>query len=116
MSLLMDERLMKPENIAHGYDLFTGKSDSEIHHLGKIHMGDAWEPARQRFCGDNLHSMPIGLIVFADKSHLDLHGTLSILPTIFTLSCSMSNQEIAPFSSLSIINTIAAIMVSTVTE
>ena len=31
--------------------------------------------------------MPLGLVVFADKSHLDLHGSLSTLPIIFTLSC-----------------------------
>jgi hypothetical protein len=30
--------------------------------------------------------MPLALVVFADKSHLDLHGSLSTLPIIFTLS------------------------------
>jgi hypothetical protein len=83
----MDERLMTPENIAHGYDLFTGKSVGDVHHLGEIHMGDAWQPARQRFGGDDRHNMPLGLVVFADKSHLDLHGSLLTLPIIFTLSC-----------------------------
>jgi hypothetical protein len=87
MSLLTDERLMKPENIAEGYDLFTGKSVGEVHHLGEIHTGEAWEPARQKFCGDDPNNMPLALVVFADKSHLDLHGTLSTLPIIFTLSC-----------------------------
>jgi len=87
MSLLTDERLMKPENIAPAYDLFTGKSVGHVHHLGEIQSGDAWEPARQRFCGDDPHNMPLGLVVFADKSHLDLHGSLSTLPIIFTLSC-----------------------------
>ena len=47
MSLLTDERLMKPENIAPAYDLFTGKSVGHVHHLGEIQSGDAWEPARQ---------------------------------------------------------------------
>ena len=87
MSLLTDERLMKKENIADGYDLFTGKSVGEVLHLGDIHTGEAWEPARQRFCGDEPHNMPIALVIFADKSHLDLHGTLSTIPLIFTLSC-----------------------------
>ena len=31
--------------------------------------------------------MPLALVVFADKSHLDLHGSLLTLPIIFTLSC-----------------------------
>ncbi len=30
--------------------------------------------------------MPLALVVFADKSHLDLHGLLSTLSIIFTLS------------------------------
>ena len=30
--------------------------------------------------------MPIALIVFGDKSHTDLHGSLSLTPIIFTLS------------------------------
>ena len=31
--------------------------------------------------------MPLALIIFADKSHYDHHGTLSTTPIIFTLSC-----------------------------
>ena len=30
--------------------------------------------------------MPVGIIVFGDKSHTDLHGTLSLTPIIFTLT------------------------------
>jgi len=60
-SLLTDKRLMNPENIAPGYDLFTGKSVGDVHHLGEIHTGEAWEPARQRFCGDDPHNMPLAL-------------------------------------------------------
>jgi hypothetical protein len=35
--------------------------------------------------------MPIALVIFADKSHLELHGCLLTLPIIFTLS--WFNQE-----------------------
>jgi hypothetical protein len=35
--------------------------------------------------------MPMALVIFADKSPLDLHGSLSTLSIIFTLSC--FNQE-----------------------
>jgi hypothetical protein len=31
--------------------------------------------------------MPIALILFVDKSHFDLHGSLATAPMIFTLSC-----------------------------
>jgi hypothetical protein len=30
--------------------------------------------------------MPVGLVVFGDKSHTDLHGELSLTPIIFTLT------------------------------
>ncbi len=30
--------------------------------------------------------MPVGLIVFGDKSHTDLHGVLSLTPIIFTFT------------------------------
>ncbi len=85
---------MQPKNIAHGYDLFTGKCEGNNtdDRYGEIHTGDAWEPARQQFRGnDNPINMPIALVIFADKSHLDLHISLSTLPIIFTLSC--FNQE-----------------------
>jgi hypothetical protein len=39
--------------------------------------------------------MPVALIVFADKSHTDLHGALSFTPIIFTLTlfnCSARNN------------------------
>jgi hypothetical protein len=94
MSLLTDPTLMQPKNIAHGYDLFTGKCEANNtdDQYGKIHTGDAWEPARQQFChDDNPINMPIVLVIFANRSHFDLHGSLSTLPIIFTLSC--FNQE-----------------------
>ena len=84
--LLMDTSLMNPKNIDHGYDIFSGKSIGPNNCYGKIHMGDAWEPARHHFCGNEPHNMPIALVVFGDKAHLDLHGSLSTLPLIFTLS------------------------------
>jgi hypothetical protein len=36
-------------------------------------------------------NMPMRLVLFGDKSHLDMHGSLSTLPIIFTLS--FFNQE-----------------------
>jgi hypothetical protein len=47
MSLLTDPTLMQPKNIAHGYDLFTGKCEgnNSDDRYGEIHTGDAWEPA-----------------------------------------------------------------------
>jgi hypothetical protein len=51
---------------------------------GEVHTGDEWLPARDRYC-QHQNDMPVGLIVFIDKSHTDLHGALSLTPIIFTL-------------------------------
>ena len=46
-TLLMDESLMADDNLAEGYDIFTGEtSDGECNNnYGEIHTGDAWDPA-----------------------------------------------------------------------
>ncbi len=75
---------MGKSNIAEGYNVFTGDVDDR--HIankqyGEIHTGDAWLPACNRFCTpkhDNNNNMPVGLIIFGDKSHTDLHGALSL--------------------------------------
>jgi hypothetical protein len=51
LSLVLDENLMHPDNIAEGYDIFTGKGSQPDDIYGEIHTGDAWEPVRQHFCG-----------------------------------------------------------------
>jgi hypothetical protein len=87
LSLILDENLMHPNNLAEGYDIFIGKGSQPDDIYGEIHTVDAWEPARQHFCGDDLCNMPLALVIFGDKSDLDLHGTLSTLPLTFTLLC-----------------------------
>jgi hypothetical protein len=49
MSLLTDPTLVQLKNIAHGYDLFTGKcgGNNRDDRYGEIHTGDALEPSRQ---------------------------------------------------------------------
>jgi len=90
LSLLTDDFLMQDENLAPGYDIFTGDVDPnhpDGQNYGEIHTGDAWEGARNRFCGSNGKYMPLALIVFGDMTHTDLHGTLSVTPIIFSLTC-----------------------------
>ena len=90
LSLITDDSLMSKENIAAGYDLHTGRVNSgrEMNkRYGEIHTDDAWEPARRHFCGSEGKYMPLSLVVFGDKTHTDLHGSLSLTPVIFTLSC-----------------------------
>ena len=54
LSLLKDEALMHPDNLAKGYDMLTGLPQP-CHpanlRYGEIHTGDAWLPALQRFVG-----------------------------------------------------------------
>ncbi len=78
---------MNKKNFAEGYNVLTGKVDNHPanNKYGEVHTGDAWLPARDRYC-QNKTDMPVVLIVFGDKSHTDLNGALSLTPIIFTLT------------------------------
>jgi hypothetical protein len=39
------------------------------------------------FCGDHPQNMPLGIVIFGVKSHLDLKGAVSTIPIIFTFTC-----------------------------
>ena len=66
LSLLHDPTIMKKENLAPGYDIFTGAvDDSECNNFyGEIHTGDRWAPALTRHCGKDGQYMPIALVLF----------------------------------------------------
>jgi hypothetical protein len=54
LSIVHDPNLMRAENFATGLDIFTGDVDRKCEdnkRYGEIHTGDAWLPARDRFCG-----------------------------------------------------------------
>ncbi len=77
--------------------MLTGKVDDHPanNKYGEVHTGDAWLPARDRYC-QNKTDMPVGLIVCGDKSHIDLQGALSLTPIIFTLTlfnCGTQNDS-----------------------
>jgi hypothetical protein len=77
-------------NFANGYNVLT--RDVDVNNpsndkYGEVHTGDAWIPARDRYCSNPQGlTMPVGLIVFGDKSHTNFHGTLSLTLIIFTLT------------------------------
>jgi hypothetical protein len=89
-SLLTDQTIMVDENFAYGNDALSG--DLDVNNptndkYGELHTGDAWIPARDRYCSNPQGpTMPVGLIVFGDKSHTGIHGTLSLTPIIFALT------------------------------
>jgi hypothetical protein len=90
ISLLTDPLLMTDSNVEKGYKVLTGEVDMNNpcnSKYGEVHTGDAWLPARNRYCTVTKQQlMPVALILFGDKSHTDLHGTLSFTPIIFTLT------------------------------
>ncbi len=92
LDLLTNKITMDKSNIAEGYNVFTGDVDdghTPNKKYGEIHTGDAWLAACNRFCipkDDNNNNMPVGLIIFGDKSHTDLHGALSLTLIIFILT------------------------------
>jgi hypothetical protein len=93
LDLVTNPLTMNDSNIAAGYDVFTGNVDQSFPDnqcYGEVHTGDQWIKAKNRYCTntDEMdNEMPIALIVFGDKSHTDLHGTLSVTPLTFTLTC-----------------------------
>ena len=95
MDLLTNPELMRKENIAEGYNVFTGDIDNNHPsnlNYGEIHTGDEWIPARDRYCQSE-DDMPVGIVIFGDKSHTDLHGALALTPIIFT--CHSSTRSVA---------------------
>jgi hypothetical protein len=90
ISILTHKTLMSNTNFAEGYNVLTGDVDNNNpcnQKYGEVHTGDAWLPDRDRYCANrNRPTMPVGLVVFGDKSHTDLHGTLALTPIIFTLT------------------------------
>jgi hypothetical protein len=87
ISSLSDPSLMNEKKFAEGYKVLTDKVDNHPanNKYGGVHTGNAWLPARNRNY-QNETDMPVGLIVFGNKSHTDLHGALSLTPIIFTLT------------------------------
>jgi hypothetical protein len=87
ISLLSDPSVMNKKNFVEGYNVLTGKVDNHPANkkYGEVNTGDAWLPARKRYC-QNKTDMPVGLIVFGDKPHTDLHRALSLTSIIFTLT------------------------------
>jgi hypothetical protein len=90
INILTDSSIMIQSNFAEGYNVLTGEVDMNNpcnHKYGEVHTGDAWMPTKERYCdAQNGNIMPVGLIIFGDKSHTDLHGALSLTPIIFTLT------------------------------
>jgi hypothetical protein len=93
LDLVTNPLTMNDSNIAAGYDVLTGNVDDSFpdnQRYGEVHTGNEWIKAKNRYCtnsDDMDNEMPIPNFVFADKSHTDLHGTLSVTPVIFTLTC-----------------------------
>jgi hypothetical protein len=90
-ALLTNPELMQEKNLARGLDVFTGVETELSDKFGEIHTGESWSRAVAHHIKDGSGDMPIGLVVFGDKSHFDTHGALATTPLSFTLS--IFNQE-----------------------
>ena len=82
LSLLHDPTIMREENFAEGYDIFTGMPTKESTQYGEVHTGWVFEQARAKFCGDDPDAFPLALTTFYDKTYVDIHGSLSCSPYI----------------------------------
>ncbi len=91
ISILTDKTLMTDKHFAEGYNVLLGDVDPNKtckEKYGEVHTGDAWIPARNRYCQNDqgIKTMPVMLIVFGDKLHTDLHGALALTLVIFMLT------------------------------
>jgi hypothetical protein len=79
ISLLFDPDVVNEKIFAEGYNVLTDEVDNynANNKYGEVQTGDEWLPARNSYC-QNETNMFVGLIVFGDKSHTDLHGALSL--------------------------------------
>ena len=84
IAFLNDPLKMQEENFASNYDIFSGKAKSPRSTVHEIHMGSLWEPAQQKYCGDDPDAFPLGLAYFYDKTNTDVLGSLSCAPFICT--------------------------------
>ncbi len=89
-SLLTDQTIMVDANFAEDYNVLTRGVDvnnPSNDKYGEVHTGDAWISARDRYCSNSQDpTMPVESLVLGDKSHTNLHRTLSLTPIIFTLT------------------------------
>ena len=82
-NMFADERIFHPDNIAKGYDIWTGKTEP-CDVFGEIHTGDSFSEAVEFYVrkeGD----FGIPLVAFYDKTHTDVKGALSTAPFMITL-------------------------------
>ena len=86
VSLLTDPNLMQKKNLAPGLDIFTGLETTCSDEYGEIHTGKAWARAVAHHIAKGSGDMPVGLIIYGNKSHFDTHGSLCVTPLSFTLS------------------------------
>ncbi len=67
LSILDDVNIICDENFANGLDIFTGIvcGNCEPNNCyGEIHTGNAWNSAREKFCGNDGKYMPFGMVIF----------------------------------------------------
>ena len=58
---------------------------------GEFHTGKSWAEAVAQHVITGSGDMPVGLVVYIDKSHFDTHGGLCVTPISFTLT--LFNKE-----------------------
>eukprot|EP00956_Cyclotella_meneghiniana_P008548 scaffold11579_cov40-Cyclotella_meneghiniana.AAC.13 len=85
-----DPRLFCNENIAEGYDVFTGRSEPSDYY-GEIHTGKLFQIALETFRIFELKLMPVTLTMFMNETHTDNKGGLN--GTLVTIQYSNNNEE-----------------------
>jgi hypothetical protein len=99
MSMMEDERIVCPSNIAKGYNFWDGTT-TESNVYREIHTGDLWNPTRPAYVGNDPDKLPVPLIGFYEKTHTDNKGILATSPFLITfcfLNLLMRKRSYASF-------------------
>ncbi len=62
IAFLNDPLIMWEEYFLPNYDIFSGKLKFPRSTVDEIHTGSLWEPAQQKYCGDDPDAFPLGLV------------------------------------------------------
>ena len=85
MNMLDDPRIVNPQTVAKGYNIWNGKCQSS-NEYGEIHTGEMWHLARDHYIGEDDSKFPMPLVAFYDKTHTDGKGVLALSPFVVTFA------------------------------
>ena len=90
-SLLSDPNLMTEKNLIFKQNPLEDPNEYEKEFINDINDGDCYKSAYNLYCGNKSTDVLCPLILFIDKTHIDVKGNLTLEPVCLTLG--IFNQD-----------------------